>query len=51
MQVEELTRISEVIDDKNVGNAMRVKLVNQIAADKPRSARNNVHAFCPLTKL
>jgi hypothetical protein len=30
---------------------MEVKLVYQIAADKPRSAGNDVHAFCPLRKL
>ena len=42
-QVEVLSRIGKIIDDKDVGNTMQIQLMDQIAADKSRTARNDIH--------
>ena len=43
VQVEQLLRIGEIVNDKNVGDAVQIQFMHEVAADKSRSAGDNVH--------
>ena len=45
MQVFKLPHIGEVVDYKNVGDAVSIQFVNQVAADEARTTGDNQHAW------
>jgi hypothetical protein len=44
-QVEQLTRVGEMIDHKDIGYSVPIEFVNQIAPDESRPPRYDIHTF------